>query len=137
MEESTQFSKRYFSAEQTTKIVHLCGTKSKVQSPAPTSKTQENVTTFSEPEPGPVSLPPPLEPFPFTPDPVQPKRKSQTPVQLLPKKFVPAETKESDYESDYDGTKIRPKWTPAGGGDAEEPVYRVVRPPAWKKQPFC
>lgn len=46
-----------------------------------------------------------------------------------PKKFVPGEFRESDYESEVDSAKIRPKWAPSGS-DTEEPRYRKVRAPA-------
>ncbi|KAL0100113.1 hypothetical protein PUN28_019517 [Cardiocondyla obscurior] len=45
-----------------------------------------------------------------------------------PKKFVQGQFRESDYESDIDTSKIRPKWTPADS-DTEEPYYRKVQPP--------
>ena len=73
---------------------------------------------------------PPLEPFPFVPDPPQAsKRKTQSESPLpRPTKFIPAGgARESDYESDYDGAKIRPRWTPAGS-ETDEPSYRKVRP---------
>lgn len=73
---------------------------------------------------------PQLEPFPFVPDPPQP-RKVHSPVTFVrPSKFIPASNaRESDYESDYDGAKIRPRWTPAGSDAEYEPTYRKVRPP--------
>lgn len=46
-----------------------------------------------------------------------------------PKKFVQGQFRESDYESDIDSGKIRPKWAPADS-DTEEPYYRRVQPPA-------
>lgn len=48
-----------------------------------------------------------------------------------PKKFVQGQFRESDYESDVDSRKIRPKWTPADS-DTEDPCYRKVQPPAIK-----
>ena len=82
---------------------------------------------------------PALEPFPFVPDPPQPARAPAAAVspKLRPKKFVPAEARESDYESDYDAVKIRPKWTPAGvqlPAD-QEPQYRLVQAPTTKGHP--
>ncbi|CAL1681896.1 unnamed protein product [Lasius platythorax] len=47
----------------------------------------------------------------------------------VPKKFVQGQFRESDYESDVDSGRIRPKWTPADS-DTEEPHYRRVQPPA-------
>lgn len=49
----------------------------------------------------------------------------------VPKKFVQGQFRESDYESDVDSGRIRPKWTPADS-DTEEPHYRRVQPPAAK-----
>jgi hypothetical protein len=46
----------------------------------------------------------------------------------MPKKFIPGEFRESDYESDYEGVRIKPKWAP-GDSDTDEPHYRKVRPP--------
>lgn len=73
----------------------------------------------------------PLEPFPFVPDQPQP-RKAYSPLSVVkPSKFIPAGcSRESDYESDYDGAKIRPRWTPAGSDAEYEPAYRKVQPPS-------
>lgn len=57
-----------------------------------------------------------------------PKR-SSVPPPPKPKKFVPGEFRESDYESEVESTKIRSKWIPSGS-DTEEPHYRRVRAPA-------
>lgn len=46
-----------------------------------------------------------------------------------PRKFIPGEFRESDYESEVEGARIRPKWAPSGS-DTEEPRYRKVRAPA-------
>jgi len=48
-----------------------------------------------------------------------------------PKKFVQGQFRESDYESDVDSGKIRPKWAPADS-DTEDPCYRRVQPPTIK-----
>lgn len=45
-----------------------------------------------------------LEPFPFKPDPERPRR-SSAPPPPRPKKFIPGEFRESDYESEVEGTK--------------------------------
>ena len=124
MEESTQYSKRFVTVEQTTKVIHL----------------RASTETSNEAKPCRAAVAVPelqLEPFPFVPDPPQPVRSvAKASPQLKPKKFVPGETRESDYESDYESAKIRPKWTPAGAGagagagDSADPKYRVVRPPS-------
>ena len=52
----------------------------------------------------------------------------------VPSKFVPGDFSESDYASDMEDVRIKPKWTPgAAGFTAEsdtdsEPIYRPVRP---------
>ncbi|XP_063235498.1 titin isoform X2 [Bacillus rossius redtenbacheri] len=71
---------------------------------------------------------PPLEPFPFKPEQAKPVRRYSGPPPTTPKKFVPGEFKESDYESDYESMRFKPKWVP-GGSDSEEPQYRKVRAP--------
>ncbi|XP_014601997.1 PREDICTED: uncharacterized protein LOC106785786 isoform X2 [Polistes canadensis] len=48
-----------------------------------------------------------------------------------PKKFVQGQFRESDYESDVDSSRIRPKWAPADS-DSEDPRYRRVQPPSGK-----
>lgn len=48
-----------------------------------------------------------------------------------PKKFVQGQFRESDYESDVDSSKIRPKWAPADS-DTEELYYRRVQAPTGK-----
>lgn len=62
-----------------------------------------------------------------------PAQKRQVPQYRVPtpKKFVQGQFRESDYESDADSGRIRPKWAPAES-DTEEPYYRRVRPPAAK-----
>lgn len=50
----------------------------------------------------------------------------------MPKKFVQGQFRESDYESDADSSRIRPKWTPADS-DTEEPYYRKVQAPSMKR----
>ncbi|XP_065571252.1 titin-like isoform X3 [Artemia franciscana] len=68
-----------------------------------------------------------LEPFPFLPDPIKPKKETKkVPPPVKPKKFIKGEFRESDYESDYDG-KIRPKWAPSDS-DTEDLMYRPIRP---------
>lgn len=56
-------------------------------------------------------------------------RRSSAPPPCRPKKFIPGEFRESDYESEVDSAKIKVKWVP-GGSDSEEPHYRKVRAPA-------
>jgi hypothetical protein len=101
--ESTEHSHRVVSVQQTTRVIKF-GDKEKEAAPEPK-----------------------LEPFPFKPEPERPRRRS-VPPPTVPKKFVPGEFRESEYESDYEGARIKPKWTP-GGSDTDEPQYRKVRPP--------
>ncbi|KAJ4429610.1 hypothetical protein ANN_21796, partial [Periplaneta americana] len=101
--ESTEHSHRVVSVQQTTRVIKF--------------GDQEKKT---EPEPK-------LEQFPFKPEPERPQRRSGPPP-TTPKKFIPAEFRESDYESDYESMRIKPKWTP-GNSDTDEPRYRKVKPP--------
>lgn len=56
-------------------------------------------------------------------------KSTRVPPPPKPRKFVPGEFRESDYESEVDSAKIRPKWAPSGS-DTEEPRYRRVSAPA-------
>ncbi|KAK9882441.1 hypothetical protein WA026_021472 [Henosepilachna vigintioctopunctata] len=58
---------------------------------------------------------------------MRPKIKAPPPAS--PKKFVPGESRETDYESDIENIKIKPKWAPSGS-DTEDLHYRSVRPPS-------
>lgn len=66
-----------------------------------------------------------LEQLPFTPEPERPRRATSVPPPPTPSKFIPGEFRESDYESEVESAKIRPKWTP-GGSDTESLHYRLV-----------
>lgn len=46
-----------------------------------------------------------------------------------PSKFIPGEFRESDYESEIESARIKPKWAPSGS-DTEDFHYRKVRPPS-------
>ncbi|CAG7709929.1 unnamed protein product, partial [Allacma fusca] len=55
----------------------------------------------------------------------------------VPSKFVKGDFYESDYASDIEETRIKPKWTPAPveSDTDSEPVYRSVRPQfKWNKK---
>uniref|UniRef100_A0A0K8S5V9 Ig-like domain-containing protein n=1 Tax=Lygus hesperus TaxID=30085 RepID=A0A0K8S5V9_LYGHE len=75
---------------------------------------------------------PVLEPFPF-----KPEQGSPSPVKCStlprPSKFKKQCT-ESDYESDLEGSRIKPRWTPIHS-DTEDPHYRKVKPPSSSGQP--
>lgn len=101
--ESTQHSHRVVSVQQTTRVIKF-GDKEKKVAPEPK-----------------------LEPFPFKPE-LEHQRQRSGPPPTTPKKFIPGEFRESDYESDYEGARIKPRWTP-GNSDTDEPQYRKVRPP--------
>ena len=68
---------------------------------------------------------PELEPFPFRPDPPQPKTEKSAPPRK-PRRFVKGDSKESDYESDLE-TRIPARWMPPGS-DTEESSYKKVKP---------
>lgn len=101
--ESSEHCHRTVSLQQTTKVIKF-GDQSR--------KEQEQVSS----------------PFPFAQDTGRSKRAS-VPPPPKPKKFVRGEFRESDYESEVESTRIRPKWIPSGS-DTEEPHYRKVRAPA-------
>lgn len=69
-----------------------------------------------------------LEPFPFKAEPERPRRGSAPPPPR-PKKFIPGEFRESDYESEVESTRIKPKWAPSGS-DSEGYHYRSVKAPS-------
>lgn len=72
-----------------------------------------------------------LEPFPFSAQPEVNYQKQKVPLPPTPTKFVPGEFRESDYESEIEGSRIRPVWTPTGHhSESDEPHYRRVRPPS-------
>lgn len=68
-----------------------------------------------------------LEPFPFKPEAERPRRSTSVPPPPTPSKFVPGEFRESDYESEVEHTRIKPKWSPAGREEGLQ--YRKVRAP--------
>lgn len=67
-----------------------------------------------------------LEPFPFE---VRPERlrKPKGDPPPTPKKFVPGEFRESDYDSEFDG-KVKPKWTPSGDEETQNVSFSRVEP---------
>jgi titin len=69
----------------------------------------------------------PLEPFPYTPEPVHYRPSVRAHPTPTPTRFVPGEYRESDYESEVENARIRPLWTP-NPSDSDEPQYRRVRP---------
>lgn len=70
-----------------------------------------------------------LEPFPYHPEPERPRRATSVPPPPTPSKFLPGEFRESDYESEVESAKIKPKWAPRGG-EEENLQYKRVRAPA-------
>lgn len=71
----------------------------------------------------------PLEPFPYAASPDNRGYRQRVPPPPTPTKFVPGEFRESDYDSEIEGTRIRPVWTP-NQSDNDELHYRRVRPPS-------
>ncbi|KAJ9596374.1 hypothetical protein L9F63_012602, partial [Diploptera punctata] len=80
--ESTEHSHRVVSVQQTTRVIK-----------------------FGDKEKEPVAEPK-LEPFPFKPGQERPRRKSGPPP-TTPKKFIPGEFRESDYESDVENPSMQ------------------------------
>lgn len=133
LEESTRFSKRFVTSAFSS--FQILSTFRKILIFFTVEQTTRTVQLYpSEPARGKVVAVrelPPLEPLPFAPDAAQPARRKTQPETPLarPSRFVPAGgARESDYESDYDGAKIRPRWTPAGSDAEHEPAYRKVTP---------
>lgn len=69
----------------------------------------------------------PLEPFPFKASNSYTQR-PKLPPPPTPTKFIPAEFRESDYDSEIESARIRPLWTP-NPSDSDEPHYRPVKAP--------
>lgn len=102
MKESTENSRRVVNITQTRRVISLDGS----------SKEEK------------------LEPFPYSPEPhLKYQQRQRVPPPPTPTKFVPGEFRESDYDSEYESTRIRPVWTP-NQSDNEELHYRRVRPPS-------
>lgn len=78
---------------------------------------QHQYTSFEEP----------LEPFPFKAANSYTQR-SKPPPPPTPTKFIPAEFRESDYDSEIESARIRPLWTP-NPSESDEPHYRHVKAP--------
>lgn len=104
--ESTEHCHRTVSVQQTTKVIKF----------GDQSKKEEEVT----------------QSFPYAQDSSRSFKRASIPPPPKPKKFVPGEFRESDYESEVENTKIRPKWVP-GGSDTEDLHYRKVRAPGWSR----
>lgn len=69
-----------------------------------------------------------LEPFPFKPDAGVYTSRQRLPPPPTPTKFIPGETRETDYDSEVDSVRIRPLWTP-NPSDSDDPHYRRVKAP--------
>ncbi|XP_043502049.1 muscle M-line assembly protein unc-89 isoform X6 [Polistes fuscatus] len=104
MDESTENSRRIVTVEQTSRVIKF-------------GDTQKSTTS---------DLGSPIDHTTKTQK--QPKSYYRVPT---PKKFVQGQFRESDYESDVDSSRIRPKWAPADS-DSEDPRYRRVQPPSGK-----
>lgn len=70
-----------------------------------------------------------LEPFPYAASPDNRGYRQRVPPPPTPTKFVPGEFRESDYDSELEGTRIRSVWTP-NQSDNDDLHYRRVRPPS-------
>lgn len=101
MKESTETSHRVVNMTQTRRVISLDG-----------SKKEEK-----------------LEPFPYSADSQTYHQRIRVPPPPTPTKFVPGEFRESDYDSELEGARIRAVWTP-NQSDSEDLYYRRVRPPS-------
>lgn len=122
--DSSSHHQRFVTMQQTTRVIKFTDGRTT------STETTTQETQAHEPrgrkvvreEPKPL---PPLEPFPFTPDPLKPKKDRGGPPPK-PKKFRKGEFTESDYESDYEGPP-RPKWQPPDS-DTDDPSYKKIIP---------
>ncbi|KAH8366022.1 hypothetical protein KR093_008411 [Drosophila rubida] len=104
MHESTESSQRVVNMQQTKRVIHFDNQQQREQQQ------------------------PPLEPFPYSPAGSRtPSRQSHLPPPATPTKFVPGEFRESDYESEVEGARIQPLWSPYGDGLTKG--YRRVAAP--------
>ncbi|KAH8316915.1 hypothetical protein KR074_002313 [Drosophila pseudoananassae] len=102
MHESTESSQRVVNMQQTKRVIHF------------DRPNQQDQTV--------------LEPFPYSPAASRtPSRQSHLPPPATPTKFVPGEFRESDYESEVEGARIQPLWSPYGDGLTKG--YRRVAAP--------
>ncbi|XP_032587368.1 titin homolog isoform X7 [Drosophila mojavensis] len=107
MHESTESSQRVVNMQQTKRVIHFDNQQQQQQ-----QQQQQPV----------------LEPFPYSPVGSRtPSRQSHLPPPATPTKFIPGEYRESDYESEVEGTRIQPLWSPYGDGQTKG--YRRVAPP--------
>ncbi|XP_030240178.1 uncharacterized protein LOC108650825 isoform X6 [Drosophila navojoa] len=106
MHESTESSQRVVNMQQTKRVIHF-------------DNQQQQQQQQQQPA---------LEPFPYSPAGSRtPSRQSHLPPPATPTKFIPGEYRESDYESEVEGTRIQPLWSPYGDGQTKG--YRRVAPP--------
>ena len=124
--DSSQHHKRFVTMQQTTRVIKFSdsrtGTSSSEVKERKVSQEKPRVVVKEERKEKPL---PPLESFPFTPEPERQKKARGAPPGM-PKKFRKGEFTESDYDSDYEG-RIRPKWQPPDS-DTEDLSYSKVKP---------
>lgn len=101
--------------ETSHRVVNMSSTKRVIEFDRQQHQQQHN--SFEEP----------LEPFPFKAANSYTQR-PKLPPPPTPTKFIPAEFRESDYDSEIEAARIRPLWTP-NPTETGEPHYRPVRAP--------
>ncbi|MPC14700.1 Myopalladin [Portunus trituberculatus] len=124
--DSSQHHQRFVTMQQTTRVIKFSDSRTGTS----TTETQEMKVPQEKPkmvvrEERKEKPLPPLEPFPFNPEPERQKKPRGAPPPM-PKKFRKGEFTESDYDSDYEG-RVRPKWQPQDS-DTEDPSYARVKP---------
>uniref|UniRef100_A0A6P4EL74 Muscle M-line assembly protein unc-89 n=1 Tax=Drosophila rhopaloa TaxID=1041015 RepID=A0A6P4EL74_DRORH len=103
MHESTESSQRVVNMQQTKRVIHF---------DSPQEQRDQQI----------------VEPFPYSPATSRtPSRQSHLPPPATPTKFIPGEFRESDYESEIEGARIQPLWSPYGDGLTKG--FRRVAPP--------
>ncbi|XP_030372942.1 uncharacterized protein LOC115622947 isoform X4 [Scaptodrosophila lebanonensis] len=108
MKESTETSQRVVNMQQTKRVIHFDN-----------QQHEEHSNSYQLQN---------LEPFSYSPGHSRtPSRQSHLPPPTTPTKFIPGEFRESDYESEVEGARIQPLWSPYGDGLTKG--YRRVAAP--------
>ncbi|KAG0730308.1 Titin [Chionoecetes opilio] len=124
--DSSQHHQRFVTMQQTTRVIKFSdarnGTSTSQAQKTKVAQEKPRVVVKEERKEKPL---PPLEPFPFSPEPGRVKKARGAPPSM-PKKFKKGDFTESDYDSDYEA-RIRPKWQPQDS-DTDDPTYATIKP---------
>lgn len=123
--DSSKHHQRFVTMQQTTRVIKFTDARTATTTTTENQQAKAHESRLLQKEEHKQKPLPPLEPFPFSPEPAKPKKDKGAPPPK-PKKFHKSEFNESDYESDFEG-RIKPKWQPSDS-DAEDPSYKKVKP---------